>query len=140
MSNPYAPPETREEGSREAWSKDSTLRRLGAISVAYILVRVLLNSFPDLPTKLTALALMGAFIYGFLRGGRKYQLGIALFMGLCIWVQAYFMNRAIAHPERLPIQLSRYPWLEFAASVIPHAIALLCAAALYVRARRTAAS
>jgi len=137
MFNPYAPPNVEPE---KGLAKEVILRRLGAFSLAYVAAMALWSRFPDLLTALGGAAIMSTCIYGFLRGGRKSHFGIAVFMLLSIATQGYFMNRAMAHPERLRIPLSTYPWLEFAGAVIPHLIALVCSSALYLKARRRAAS
>jgi hypothetical protein len=139
MSNPYAPPSTRNDAPETLSNKDSILRRIGALSLAYLSIMALWNPFPDLLSALMGVALLVVLIFGFLRGRRKFHVWIALFMALSIAVQTYFMNLAIAHPERLPVPLGPRPWLEFAIAIIPHVIALTCASALYFRARATRA-
>jgi hypothetical protein len=139
MSNPYAPPSTRNDAPETLSNKDTILRRIGALSSAYLLASTLWRQFPDLQSMLIGAAVMALFIFGFLRGRRKFHFSISLFMALSIAVQTYFMNLAIAHPERLPMALGPRPWLEFAIAIIPHVIALTCASALYFRARATRA-
>ena len=138
MSNPYAPPTTSDPAPEQPSNKDTILRRLGALSFGYITVSILMRNWTNLQETWGPTALMVVLIYGFLRGGRKFHLGIALYMAFGIVVQTYLTNRAIAHPERLPISLGPHPWLDFAKALAPHAIALVCATALYLRARRAA--
>jgi hypothetical protein len=138
MTDPYAPPETQEALPHPGSVADRVLRWTGAICFTYLAANELVREDPDAFVKWNVLAVMAAMIYGFLRGGKKSHLGIAIFMAISIPTQAFFMSRAIANPERLGIVLSPDPWLEFAVAVIPHAIALICASALYVRARRGA--
>ena len=135
MSNPYAPPATREDVPEKPSNKDSILRQLGALSMGYVVVRAFGSNLSGIWGGMEVIAVC---IYGFLRGQRKFHLGIALFMALSIAVQAYFVNRAISHPERIPVNMGPHPWLDFARAILPHTIALACATALYVRARRSA--
>ena len=106
--------------------------------MAYVTARALWDPVPGLQNVVGGVGLLVGCIYGFLRGRRKFHGWIALFLGVSIALQAYFMNRAIGNPERLPIPLPANPWLEFAVGIIPHAIALICASALFVPARRVA--
>lgn len=140
MSNPYTPPTTKEDVPPTSSNKDTILRRIGALAFIYISVRSLINPFPDFQSALIGVAILGLLINGFLRGKRRFHFWIAFFMALSIATQAYFMNRAIQHPERLPVPMGPHPWLEFAVAIIPHTIALVCATALYIRARRATAS
>ena len=135
MTNPYAPPSTREDVPPTPSNKDTILRRIGAVSLVYLLASTLWTLFPDFQNMLIGAAVMALFIYGFLRGRRRFHFWIALFMVLTISVQTYFMSRAMAHPEKLPTPLGPHPWLEFAVAIIPHSIAFGCAAALYIKAR-----
>lgn len=140
MSDPYAPPETQDALPQAGPAADRVLRWTGAICFIYLAAKELIREDPDASMKWTGLAVMAAMIYGFLHGGRKSHLGIAIFMAISIPTQAFFMSRAIANPGQLPTVLSPHPWLEFAIAVIPHAIALICSSALYVRARRGASA
>ena len=135
--DPYAPPATREHVVSD---KDTLLRRLGALSLGYVIVRLLLRPPLGLQEALGGSAILAVCIYGFLRGGRRFHLGIALWMGLTMWVQGYFVSRAIAHPERLPVDIGPHPWWDFVLGIVPLIIALVCASALYVRAWRAKAA
>jgi len=139
MSNPYAPPSTKEDVPPIPANKDTLLRRIGALAIAYILAKILWNAPQNLAGTLGAAATMSACLYGFLRGKRKSHLAIALYMILIFSVQSYFMNLALAHPERLMVGLGPHPWLDFAWGLTPNTIAFICATALYIRARRAPA-
>lgn len=141
MTNPYAPPAAAQNVPEKPSNTDKILRRIGAMSLGYLLVSALLReSLPEPASSVFAVAVMGTCIYGFLRGGRKFHLSIALFMALTIFVQAYLQNRAIAHPERIPVEMGPHPWLDFARAIEAHVLALACASALYFRARRASKS
>jgi hypothetical protein len=137
MTNPYAPPETPEDHPAKDGPSDRRLRWLGALTMIYLSAGVAMREpIMGHDDRLAGLGLMAVFIYGFLRGGRKFQLGIALLMAISIPTQAYFVHRSIALADRLPVPLSPHPWRELAVAIIPHSIALVCSAMLYFRARR----
>lgn len=138
MSDPYAPPETKDASPQPGLDVDACLRWIGAICLMFLAANEVIRDVPDASMNWTGPAAMAAMTYGFLRGGRKSHLGIAIFMAVSIPTQAFFMSRVIADPERLGIAFSSNPWLKFAIAVIPHGIALICASALYVRGRRSA--
>ncbi|RYD30598.1 MAG: hypothetical protein EOP87_16360, partial [Verrucomicrobiaceae bacterium] len=139
MSNPYTPPTTQEEHPGTPSSKDTTLRRIGAIALACQLAKILWHDFTNLqgyPLSLALLsasagiAFIGILIYGFLRKGKKFHLGIALLLALSIASQVYTLWYAGPDPQSGQAN----PSLSFAIQIIPIAIAFLCATALYRRA------
>ncbi|MEK7951748.1 hypothetical protein [Luteolibacter soli] len=137
MSNPYAPPSIQEDALETRSNKGTILRSIGALALSYHVVRILLRPFPTIfGIPLESAMIMALFIYGFLRGGKKFHLSIALFMALSIAVQVYFGSRAIAHPERLPFPMDPHPWRQLVIAEVPFAIALACASLLYLGARR----
>lgn len=147
MSNPYAPPSSQEEhpGTPSNRDRDTTLRRIGALSTTVQLVRLWWNSFSNFNNlPLSAIIagasagtlFLGVFIYGFLRGGRKSHFGILLFIAFSLISQAYTLWYIAPHQQ--PGQWN--PWLSFALQASPTIIAFFCATALYLRAVRAESS
>lgn len=142
MSNPHAPPSTQDTPQAASSNNHTTLRCIGALALTYSLTKLLWR-FSNLRNALGILdifvgsAFLSLLIFGFIRGRRTFHFWIALFMLLSISAQTYFMDRALAHPERLRMDPGAHPWLHFAFSLLPHTIALICAIALFIRADRS---
>jgi len=141
MSNPYSPPTSQEEHPGTPSNRDTTLRRIGALITTIQLGRLLWNAFsnPDnapVSAMITGAAagilFLGSFIYGFLRGGRKFHLAILIILAFSIIAGTYTMWYIAPHqpPGRWN------PWLTFALQMSPAVISFLCATALYLRAIR----
>lgn len=153
MSDPYTPPATQDEhpGTPPSNNRGTTLRRIGAIALAWQSLVILWGAFADARAQgdpvtdiilgtLGVIALVGFLIYGFLCRGKTFHLVIAIVLALSIAAQLHALRFILFYTEKLSKPLPRNFCLEFANQIVPSTIAFLCATALYLRARRTPAA
>ena len=132
MQNPYESPKTQEETVELSWV-DPILRWIGCLALGYLAVMPLISKSIPLGTKLFGAAMFLFLARGVVLKGRKFHLGVAIFMIAVLSLQAYFMNKAIMIGNFGSLPSPANPWLVFAKSVIPHATIVACTAALYFR-------
>ena len=124
MFSQYDPPKSTDRrivDSRLNW----ILRWIGALSFGYLAVITILSDFISQSSKYVSVPLTFFLAFGLLRLGRKFCLGVAIFIAVIIFVHAYFN---LTEPDST--------WLAFARSGVPHLTILVCAFALYFRLPR----
>jgi len=152
MSDPYTPPATQDEHPGTLPSnKGTTLRRIGAIALAWQSLGILWGAFSDAHAQgdpvtdiilgtLGVIALVGYLIYGFLCRGKTFHLVIAIVLALSIASLVHALRFILFYTGKLSKPLPGNFWLEFSNQIAPSTIAFLCATLLYLRARRTPAA
>lgn len=134
MHNPYESPKTKQDLVKLS-KLNSILRWIACLVLGYMALMPLLVDSMPLSAKLFGASLHLFLAVGVIRRGRAFHLGVAIFMLIKMATQAYFMNRAIMNMNFISESFPSDPWLFFAKSVIPHAIILVCTAALYLRSK-----
>ena len=133
MENPYDDPK---EFARNPWANPKcriATKWLASLALGYIGISSLFAEFTPIGTRLLSVILMLFLAFGVQVRGRRFYLGIAIFMLVSISFQAYLMNKALATPELLATPIPPNSWLYFASSVIPHLVALISTALLCLR-------
>lgn len=135
MISPYDPPKTTESQIPTSRA-DSILRWIGVLCFGYLVLGIIFSDYIALTFKIVGVVLNSFLAIGLLRLGRRFCLGVAIFLGVTISVQAYFTQAAIANWQSIQIPIPNAPWMIFARAIIPHLIILACAATLFYRLPR----
>lgn len=141
--DPYAPPRSEVEVSPDEvreWEQqrvEKVLRWVGAACLGSVMVRsVFGGSFQDFLMRSWIVCVWGGLMVGFLFRGRRWHLGIAIFMLLCVMGQVGVVKvlAEVAERGRTPV-LPRV-WWGVAASVVAYVVTMVCGVMLFVRGRR----
>ena len=134
--DPYVPPVTREADAlrRGHWAGEPVWRVLGTMCMVYWLA----NSWSDEGYSIFGnweARLIGiAFMYGFVRGGRRWHGGMAIYLGvgvaLSVWAE---VTRWLVQAEPLGSEMEARSWWEMAERWLLVRVPWVCAVALCVR-------
>ncbi|MEK7951683.1 hypothetical protein [Luteolibacter soli] len=144
--DPYAPPKERGEesavvpvpASGDPRVVDKVLRGVGAMCVGFLLIRALRMQVADgrdVFEMVATLGIVGMMVHGFLRGGRRWHLGIGVLMMLGLSSQVYFFSELWGRFGRMDMRVLPVAWWRWVLGCMPQVAALGCAVGLYVRGR-----
>ena len=141
--DPYAPPRSDvevpvsllDEEGRRRW--DVMLRWAGAMSMGWLVVTGLVSweSGTVLVKMVVVLAWSGIFS-AFLYGGRRWQLGIAMFVLVILLAQLPSAFAAMSRAHKFGTPVGGDEWWSLASVSVSCAITVVCGVALFVRGRK----